>query len=293
MADNIFKTTRTTGAFPDAQFIRPVEGVPDAICFDPAVATQSVIINGDAPRVNIPYVDTDPTANVVAEGAEIAQSETTLNQIEVATHKIATIIPFSNESLRYSDASALVEDGARRAMTNKADNLFLSAVADATAGTPAGIANLTGLTTETPTTVTDLSPILTVLAKTTDNGANPTSIVMRYSTWARLMALTAADGRPLIAPDVTTSAEPVLFNVPVFFNSQAPADTVLTLSAKDIIVSASMIEAATSTDALFSKDSSLMRLTMRLGYGVIHPNRIGKVVLPAVTASTGGKTDKG
>lgn len=109
---------------------------------------------------------------------------------------------------------------------------------------------------------------------------------MRYSTWARLMGLTAADGRPFIEPDVTTSAAPVLFNVPVIFNSQAPADTILTLSAKDIIVSASMIEAATSTDALFSKDSSLMRLTMRLGYGVIHPNRLGRVVLPPVTSGT-------
>ncbi len=286
MASSIFTTTRTTGAFPDAQFIKPAEALPEAICFNEAVATQSVIISGDAPRVNIPYVDTDPTANVVAEGAEIAQSETTLNQITIATHKIAIIIPFSNESLRYSDAAALVEDGATRAMTNKADNLFLSAAVDTTAGTPAGIANLDGLTTETPTKLNDLSPVLNVLAKTTDNGANPTGIVMRYSTWARLMGLTAADGRPFIEPDVTTSAAPVLFNVPVIFNSQAPADTILTLSAKDIIVSASMIEAATSTDALFSKDSSLMRLTMRLGYGVIHPNRLGRVVLPPVTSGT-------
>lgn len=277
MTSSIFTTTRTTGAFPDAQFIKPAEALPEAICFNEAVATQSVIISGDAPRVNIPYVDTDPTANVVAEGAEIAQSETTLNQITIATHKIAIIIPFSNESLRYSDAAALVEDGATRAMTNKADNLFLSAAS----GTPAGLANLDGLTTETPAKLTDLSPVLNVLAKTTDNGANPTSIVMRYSTWARLMGLTAADGRPFIEPDVTSSAEPRLFNVPVVFNSQAPADTILTLSAKDVIVSASKIEAATSTDALFSRDSSLMRLTMRLGFGVIHPERLGKVVLPA------------
>lgn len=277
MTSSIFTTTRTTGAFPDTQFIKPAEALPEAICFNEAVATQSVIISGDAPRVNIPYVDTDPTANVVAEGAEIAQSETTLNQITIATHKIAIIIPFSNESLRYSDAAALVEDGATRAMTNKADNLFLSAAA----GTPAGIANLDGLTTETPTKLTDLSPVLNVLAKTTDAGANPTGIVMRYSTWARLMGLTAADGRPFIEPDVTSSAVPRLFNVPVIFNSQAPADTILTLSAKDVIVSASKIEAATSTDALFSRDSSLMRLTMRLGFGVIHPERLGKVVLPA------------
>lgn len=279
---NIFTTTSNKGAFPDSQFTQPADTIPDAIALNELVATQSVVIDGDAPRVNIPYIDTDPTANVVAEGAEISESEATLNQISVGTHKIAMIIPLSNESMRYPDAGTLVGDGATRAMTNKADALFLSAQADSTAGTPAGIANMSGLSEQAPTTLTDLSPILTALSTTTDKGASPTSIVMRYSTWARLMALTAKDGRSLVEPDVTTSATPILFNVPVIFNSQTPADTILTMSAKDVIVSASQVESSTSTDALFTRDSSVMRLTMRLGFGIIHPERIGKITLPAV-----------
>lgn len=279
IAAQMFKTTPTKAAFADTNLLPPEEVIREAIALNPYCATPTVTINGDAPRVRIPYVETDPTAGVVAEGAEITQTSAALNEIEIATHKVALTIPITNEALTYTDATKLVSTSAANAVTNKVDAMFLSA--DAAAGAPAGLAKLDGLTTETVAELKDMSPILTVLSKITDNGGEPSALVMRYSVWARLMALTAKDGRPLIAPDVTSSAEPRLFNVPVFFNSYAAADTVLALSAKDIFVSASQVEAAVSKDALFTYDSSVMRLVMRFGYGLAHPERLGKVVLPA------------
>lgn len=279
IAAQMFKTTPTKAAFADTNLLQPEEVIREAIALNPYCATPTVTIQGDAPRVRIPYVETDPTAGVVAEGAEITQTSAALNEIEIATHKVALTIPMTNESLTYTDATQLVSTSAANAVTNKVDAMFLSA--DAAAGAPAGLAKLDGLTTETVTDLKDLSPILNVLSAITDHGAEPSALVMRYSVWARLMALTAKDGRPLIAPDVTSSAEPRLFNVPVFFNSYAAADTVLALSAKDVFVSASQVEAAVSKDALFTFDSSVMRLVMRFGYGLAHPERIGKVVLPA------------
>lgn len=278
---SVFKTTITKAAFADTNLLPPEEVIKEAVALNTNCATPTVTIHGDAPRVRIPYVETDPTAGVVAEGAEITQTSAALNEIEIATHKVALTIPITNEALTYTDATKLVSTSAANAVTNRVDAMFLSAAADSAAGTPAGLAQLDGLTTETVTELKDLSPILTVLSKITDNGGEPSALVMRYSVWARLMALTAKDGRPLIAPDVTSSAEPRLFNVPVIFNSYAAADTVLALSAKDIFVSASQVEAATSKDALFTFDSSVMRLVMRFGYGLAHPERIGKVVLPA------------
>ncbi|MGO5044102.1 phage major capsid protein [Bifidobacterium animalis] len=278
---SVFKTTITKAAFADTNLLPPEEVIKEAVALNTNCATPTVTIHGDAPRVRIPYVETDPTAGVVAEGAEITQTSAALNEIEIATHKVALTIPITNEALTYTDATKLVSTSAANAVTNKVDAMFLSAAADEAAGAPAGLAKLDGLTTETVTDLKDLSPILTVLSKITDNGGEPSALVMRYSVWARLMALTAKDGRPLIAPDVTSSAEPRLFNVPVFFNSYAAADTVLALSAKDIFVSASQVEAATSKDALFTFDSSVMRLVMRFGYGLAHPERVGKVVLPA------------
>lgn len=279
IAAQMFKTTPTKAAFADTNLLPPEEVIREAIALNPYCATPTVAIQGDAPRVRIPYVETDPTAGIVAEGAEITQTSAALNEIEIATHKVALTIPITNEALTYTDATKLVSTSAANAVTNRVDAMFLSA--DAAAGAPAGLAKLDGLTTETVTDIKDLSPILTVLSKITDNGGEPSALVMRYSVWARLMALTAKDGRPLIAPDVTSSAEPRLFNVPVIFSSYAAADTVLALSAKDVFVSASQVEAAVSKDALFTYDSSVMRLVMRFGYGLAHPERIGKVVLPA------------
>ena len=120
----VFKTTTTKGAFPDSQFISAREAIPEAIALNPLVATQSVVISGDAPRVNVPYVSVDPTANVVAEGAEIATSNPALNQISFGTHKIALLVPFSNESLMYPDAVNLVTDSATKALVAQADHLF-------------------------------------------------------------------------------------------------------------------------------------------------------------------------
>mgnify|MGYP003251759865 CR=1 FL=1 len=281
IAAQMFKTTATKAAFADTNMLPPEEVIREAIALNPYCATPTVTINGDAPRVRIPYVETDPTAGVVAEGAEITQTSAALNEIEIATHKVALTIPMTNESLTYTDATQLVSTSAANAVTNRVDAMFLSAAADGTAGTPAGLAQLDGLTTETVTDLKDLAPILNVLSKITDHGGEPSALVMRYSVWARLMALTAKDGRPLIAPDVTSSAEPRLFNVPVIFSSYAAADTVLALSAKDVFVSVSQVEAAVSKDALFTYDSSVMRLVMRFGYGLAHPERLGKVVLPA------------
>lgn len=284
----VFKTTTTKGAFPDAQFIAAREAIPEAIALNPLVATQSVVIDGDAPRVNVPYVSVDPTANVVAEGAEITTSSPALNQISFGTHKVALLVPFSNESLRYADAVNLITDSAQKALVAQADHLFLAADKDSNGILPTGIAKIAAATEGTGgvTEITaasrakTLDAVLDVLAQTTDKGATPTAIVMRFSTWATLMAITAADGRPLIEPDVTASASPMLFNVPVIFNSQVPANVILTMSAPDVIVSVSDIAADTDSSAMFTSDSSLLRMTMRLGFGVVKPERLGRVIVP-------------
>ena len=285
----VFKTTTTKGAFPDSQFIAAREAIPEAIALNPLVATQSVVISGDAPRVNVPYVSVDPTANVVAEGAEITTSSPALNQVSFGTHKIALLVPFSNESLRYDDAVNLITDSATKALVAQADHLFLAADADTNGILPTGIAKIPAAT-DSAAGVTEvtaaskaktLDAVLDVLAQTTDKGATPTAIVMRFSTWATLMAITATDGRPLIEPDVTASASPMLFNTPVLFNSQVPESMILTMSAPDVIVSVSDIAADTDSSAMFTSDSSLMRMTMRIGFGVVKPERLGRVIVPA------------
>ena len=91
IAAQMFKTTPTKAAFADTNLLPPEEVIREAIALNPYCATPTVTIQGDAPRVRIPYVETDPTAGVVAEGAEITQTSAALNEIEIATHKVGVI----------------------------------------------------------------------------------------------------------------------------------------------------------------------------------------------------------
>jgi HK97 family phage major capsid protein len=118
-----------------------------------------------------------------------------------------------------------------------------------------------------------------MIAQLTDLGANVTSLLMRYSTWARLQGLVATDGRPVITPDVAQTAAPVLFGVPVILNAHVPANTIVVSDNSNIVASASEVGVATSTDALFSKDMSMLRATSRIGFGLVQPNRNGIITL--------------
>ena len=101
--------------------------------------------------------------------------------------------------------------------------------------------------------------------------------MLNYATWVNLLTLTAKDGRPLVSPDVANAAQPILFGLPVVLSSAMPADTALVVDSSEIIASYSDVTTSVSADALFAYDSVQLRLTARLGFGVIRPNRLAKV----------------
>jgi HK97 family phage major capsid protein len=197
----------------------------------------------------------------------------------VQTRKLALLTSVSNEALTGGNGSDLLGEGVTRAMTNGADQIFLSNPGDN--GEPVGLALIPGQTTIANADVeTDgLSPILDAIAQVTDLGANVSSLLMRYSVWARLQALTAADGRPIITPDVAQAANPLLFGKPVTLSPFVPADCILVNDSANLVASASEVGVATSTDALFEKDMTMMRATMRLGFGLVKPERNGVIKL--------------
>lgn len=221
------------------------------------------------------FVSEDVAANIVKEGQQIAEGDPALSELIVRTSKIAVLSNMSNESYESAVASSLVTESARRAVTKKADAVLLANAV--TEGQPTGLANLEGIVTIAGGKYADLNPILEAIGSVAANGATPTALVMNYATWTQLLKLTAKDGRSLISPDVANAAQPVLFGVPVVLNAAAPADSVLVLDAAEIVASYSDVTTAVSTDALFAYDSVQIRLTMRLGFGVIRPNRIAKV----------------
>ena len=270
----VLNTTANKAAYPDS-IITLAETAPDALVLNSLVATKGPVISGDAPSARLAFVSEDVAANIVKEGQQIAEGDPALSELIVRTSKIAVLSNMSNESYESAVASSLVTESARRAVTKKADAVLLANAV--TEGQPTGLANLEGIVTIAGGKYADLNPILEAIGSVAANGATPTALVMNYATWTQLLKLTAKDGRSLISPDVANAAQPVLFGVPVVLNAAAPADSVLVLDAAEIVASYSAVTNAVSTDALFAYDSVQIRLTMRLGFGVIRPNRIAKV----------------
>lgn len=270
----VLNTTANKAAYPDS-IITLAETAPDALVLNSLVATKGPVISGDAPSARLAFVSEDVAANIVKEGQQIAEGDPALSELIVRTSKIAVLSNMSNESYESAVASSLVTESARRAVTKKADAVLLANAV--TEGQPTGLANLEGIVTIAGGKYADLNPILEAIGSVAANGATPTALVMNYATWTQLLKLTAKDGRSLISPDVANAAQPVLFGVPVVLNAAAPADSVLVLDAAEIVASYSDVTTAVSTDALFTYDSVQIRLTMRLGFGVIRPNRIAKV----------------
>ncbi len=270
----VLNTTANKAAYPDS-IITLAETAPDALVLNNLIATKGPVISGDAPSARLAFVSEDVAANIVKEGAQIAEGDPALSELIVQTSKIAVLSNMSNESYESAVASSLVTESARRAVTKKADAVLLANAV--TEGQPTGLANIEGIVTIAGGKYADLNPILEAVGTVAANGATPTAIVMNYATWVQLLKLTAKDGRSLISPDVANAAQPVLFGVPVILNAAAPADSVLILDAAEIVASFSDVSTAVSADALFAYDSIQIRLTMRLGFGVIRPNRIAKV----------------
>lgn len=274
--ETIMPITTASGGeanFPNTVYIKPTEAIEQALILNPAIATQGPLIQGDAPSLRIPVIVADPTASITAEAQQITESQAALSEVVVQTRKLALLTSVSNEALTGGNGSDLLGEGVAHAMTNGADQIFLSNPGDS--GEPVGLALIPGQTTITGADVekSGLSPILDAIAQVTDLGANVTSLLMRYSTWARLQGLVATDGRPVITPDVAQAANPMLFGKPVTLSPFVPAGMILVNDSTNLVASASEVGVATSADALFSKDMTMMRAVMRLGFGLVKPER--------------------
>ena len=271
---NINATTTNKAAYPDT-ILSMADTAPDALVLNGDIVTRGPVINGDAPSARLAFISEDPSANVVKEGQLIGEGDPVLDELVVRTSKVAILSNMSNESYASATAGNLVATSARRAVTKKLDSILLANAV--TEGQPTGLLNIAGINTIEGGKYSDLNPILKAIGTCAANNANPTAIVLNYATWVNLLTLTAKDGRPLVSPDVANAAQPILFGLPVVLSSAMPADTALVVDSSEIIASYSDVTTSVSADALFAYDSVQLRLTARLGFGIIRPNRLAKV----------------
>lgn len=280
-------TNDNKGAFSDSKFIPASEALQEALILTQAV--RGPVIEGDAPMLRIPYVSESPDAEIVGEGLAIDEKNPVLSEITVGTKKIGILIVVSREAMYAEGVSMMLTDDMRTQIRRKADAMFLhntptasyAAVPEAGLAAyaePAGLVNTPGIVDGG--NITDsINPLLETLGTLGDNGAAPSAIIMSYGTWAKLLQISDANGRPLVARDVANSPTPVLYGIPVILNSQAPASTLIIVDKTQIVASCNGVNMASSDQRYFERDSLGMRITMRLGWGVIRPNRIAKLTI--------------
>lgn len=257
------------------------EVVPEALVF-----TQTTIgdeIDGDKPSLVVPYVRIPSAAEIVTEGAQITEKDTTIGEMAIYTQKVAVLNVVSNEIARNMNLTDMLSGSLLQAVIDKADAILLQNPAhddeDSTTS-PVGLFNTPGAVNGRTLDGTDgLDPIVSAIATVTGNGGTPTSIILNHATWATLLQLKFADGRPIISADNGNSPTPLLFGLPVVINRQAPNGKILIHSKEETISAISGVILSTSTDRYFDRDSAAWRVTFRLGWGVIRPNRLAVITV--------------
>lgn len=85
--------------------------------------------------------------------------------------------------------------------------------------------------------------------------------------------------RPLIATDMANSPTPAIYGILIILNMQTSADTILLNDSSRVLSAASQAAVATSDQAYVANDSMAIRVTMRLGFGVLRPNRLARLTV--------------
>lgn len=264
-------TTNAKGYYNDQVF--PAEDVvPDSLVLQPDVVTVTGAPEGDAPVVRIPYVNADPDVGFVAEGADIPKSDPTLSEILVSTRKLALLADQSNESYSYSGAADSVATSMQRAITLKGDNVLLNNPTN-----PTGLWFTDGITDAGEVTTT-FDPFIDAIAGIEANNGAASSIIIHPKSWAILSKLKTTDG-VLQLGSPTQQASRTLFGLPVHVTASIAEGHALVVDSREIVAAVGGIELTSSSEAAFTSDSMLHRITWRIGWAVVHPDRLAKLTI--------------
>lgn len=257
--------------------------IPDALVH--SQSRVSAVIEGDSPALHVPYIATQSTAQIVKEGDAIPEGGAAASEMIVYTRKVASIETITNEAKSSEQMTQMLTASLNTAIMDKANAVFLQNPKPGDSETsPTGLFNLEKVNTGTLTG--SLDAIVEGIAAISSKGGTPTSIIMNHGTWAKLLLLKYTDGRPMIAPSVADSPTPMLYGLPVVLTKAAPESKLLINDANEVISAVGSVNLNGSEDAEFSKDKYMLRGTFRLGWGVIHPDRLAIITVSTTTAET-------
>lgn len=267
---NVITTNTPTAWSPDVVAYQAADVVPEALILQTSTVVGN--IEGDAPAVRVPWVDIDDTVGFVDEGQPIPENASTYSETVVRTGKIATLGKFSREQLEQPNAAQLVVNSLSRSVVNKANTAYLGNAAD-----PTGLLHLAGIT-DGGVLGADLDSLADAVLGIEAEGGKATHIIAAPGAWGAVSKMKGATGSavPLLGAG-TEEADRRVLGVPVLVTSAAPADTLLVVDSTAIVSAVGQVQLARSEDAFFESDVVGVRVTLRLGWAAMKPERIVKI----------------
>lgn len=240
----------------------------------------------DSSIYRVPVVTADPAAAWTAEGAEIAVTDSAVDEITVSPYKLAALTIVSSELAADSTPGAqeVIGAGIVRDLARKLDTALFTAT---TTNGPAGLPGLTGIQTHTAATIADLVDtfIGATYAVEAANG-HVAAWVCHPDTAARISSLKegTSSNRPLLGTDVTQPGARQLLGAPLVTSPNVAADTVWGIDPTfSQLIIRKDAEVLADSSVYFSSDRVAIRGIIRAGFAFAHPGSIAKVTLPAAT----------
>ena len=296
----------------------PVSISPDSLAIHAADVLNESVINKagtlvahdeltDRSVVRIPYFDTVDALDFTAEAEEIEESGTGLSELVVPSRKLATVRSASNEALRSgvrADLSTKLSVHIIESLTASADaHVFGAHNEDGLTGFGA----LDGVTeTELGNTLdafTDAFLNVIALGGTEDD----ISIVAHPEVWRAVTRLkdSSASHRPLLdtvsgstvvpLPSGAQTAEGLaidpprmgptetttrtVYGRPVWLSRHIDTAGIYVMDRRNVVVGAEPLRIDQSEHALFRRDSTDFRGTLRVGWKVFRPDRITRITV--------------
>lgn len=272
---------------PDLASFAPSEVVPDALI----LRTSTVVgeVEGDAPFVRVAWVN-DASADFTAEGAPIPEADPGLDETLVATGKVSQLVRISREQWSQERTSELLSDSVRRAVVKRANAAYIAQLAPTAPAVtpPPGLLNVPGIT-DGGVLGYNLDVIVDAIAGIEAAGGMASHIILDPATWALIGKIKSATGSeiPLIGAPGSSAQAPAraLLGVPIITDAAMAPGTLLVVDKTAIASAVGQVRVASSEHAYFTSDSIGLLCTWRIGWNVMHPDRIVKIDTGAVSGS--------
>ena len=232
----------------------------------------------------VPVVTADPTAEWVAEGAEIAATHPSLSEESSPFFKLAGLTIISRELADdpSPEAAQIVGQGLARDIARKLDLAYFG-TKGLSVITPPGLEDLTGVNTITTGTAwTNTDPFAEAIYAAEATGATLNAFIANPAAALLLAQVKKATGsnEPLLGNDPTQPTRRTIAGVPLLISPAVTAGTIWGNPAtRTIIAIRQDVDLQVDRSVFFTSDRVAIRATLRAAFLYPHAAAVQKITL--------------